>query len=138
MGRAGLTEAEAIPVLRAFLAQASNEPERRHGRMVFPEPLSNGDNIFPYVELMPLVGKVLRALRMLLPDQPPFDWMAWNQIEQPQRAEWIAAADRQELAKLLLAIEREDRFVEGLIAGLFNRGLFTLIAERVLQLEESI
>lgn len=63
-----------------------------------------------------------------------FDWMTWLQTDAGQalrdRREALDAASADDLAKLLTAIVRSDRFVEGSIAGAFESGLLTRIAQR--------
>jgi len=63
-----------------------------------------------------------------------FDWMTWLQTERGaalrDRPEALAAASVDDLAKLITAIVRSDRFVEGSIAGAFESGLLTRIAQR--------
>jgi hypothetical protein len=63
-----------------------------------------------------------------------FDWMTWLDTEEGQalrdRPEALAAATSDDLAKLLTAIVRSDRFVEGSIAGAFESGLLARIARR--------
>jgi hypothetical protein len=63
-----------------------------------------------------------------------FDWMTWLQTEEGaalrDRPEALASASPDELAKLLTAIIRSDRFVEGSIVGAFESGLLVRIARR--------
>jgi hypothetical protein len=63
-----------------------------------------------------------------------FDWMAWLQTEEGQtfrdRPEAVASATPEQLAMLLTAIVRSDRFVEGSMAGAFKSGLLSRIARR--------
>lgn len=63
-----------------------------------------------------------------------FDWGAWLQSDEGRalrdRPEALAAAAPEQLARLLTAIVRSDRFVEGSIAGAFESGLLGRIARR--------
>jgi len=63
-----------------------------------------------------------------------FDWMTWLQTEEGaalrDRPEALAAATPDDLARLLTAIIRSDRFVEGSIAGAYESGLLARIALR--------
>ena len=63
-----------------------------------------------------------------------FDWMTWLQTDAGQalrdRPEALATASPDDLAKLLTAIVRSDRFVEGSIVGAFESGLLSRIAQR--------
>ncbi len=63
-----------------------------------------------------------------------FDWMTWLRTEEGEalrdRPEALAAANPDDLAKLLTAIIRSDRFVEGSLVGAFESGLLARIARR--------
>jgi hypothetical protein len=63
-----------------------------------------------------------------------FDWGSWLQTDEGRalrdRPEALAAATPHQLAMLLTAIIRSDRFVEGSIAGAFESGLLVRIARR--------
>lgn len=67
-----------------------------------------------------------------------FDWRAWLAGDEgralrddPAR---IANATPEDLAKLLTAIIRSDRFVEGSIAGAFESGLLAAVSRRATML----
>ena len=63
-----------------------------------------------------------------------FDWRTW--LETPEgtamreRPEAVAGASIEQLARLLTAIVRSDRFVEGSIEGAFESGLLARVARR--------
>ncbi len=63
-----------------------------------------------------------------------FDWMTWLRTDEGQalrdRPEAVETATPDQLAMLLTAIVRSDRFVEGSIAGAFESGLLSRIAKR--------
>jgi hypothetical protein len=63
-----------------------------------------------------------------------FDWMTWMATEEGgalrDRPEALESATPDQLARLLTAIIRSDRFVEGSIAGAFESGLLARIARR--------
>lgn len=63
-----------------------------------------------------------------------FDWMTWLQTDEGQalrdRPGAVETATAEQLAQLLTAIVRSDRFVEGSIAGAFGSGLLTRVARR--------
>jgi hypothetical protein len=63
-----------------------------------------------------------------------FDWMSWNKTEEGSRLlhdpTAIAGADVDQLARLMTAIIRLDRFAEGHLGGCFERGMVLAIAER--------
>ncbi|HEU0236868.1 MAG TPA: DUF6508 domain-containing protein [Candidatus Limnocylindrales bacterium] len=66
----------------------------------------------------------------------PFDWGAWlatpegAALQGGEAAEAVARATPLQLARLLTAIVRSDRFVEGSVAGAFESGLLLGIARR--------
>ena len=64
----------------------------------------------------------------------PFDWRSWLETDEGrafrERPETVAGATPDQLQKLLTAIVRSDRFVEGSIEGAFESGLLTGIARR--------
>ena len=63
-----------------------------------------------------------------------FDWQTWLRGEEGRALrddrEALAAATPEQLAWLLTAIVRSDRFVEGSIAGAFESGLLAAISRR--------
>ena len=69
---------------------------------------------------------------------PGFDWGSWMGTAEAVRlrddpAE-LAQATTEQLAKLLTTVIRQDRFVEGALAGSFDAGLLTAILRRVEQI----
>jgi hypothetical protein len=71
-----------------------------------------------------------------------FDWRAWLETDEgrtlKERPEAVAAATPDQLAKLLTAIVRSDRFVEGSIEGAFRSGLLVRIARRAAALSDEV
>ena len=63
-----------------------------------------------------------------------FDWPTWLHGEEGRALRddrvALAAADPEQLARLLTAIVRSDRFTEGSIAGAFDSGLLAAISRR--------
>ena len=69
-----------------------------------------------------------------------FDWRAWLETEEGsglRKPEAVAAATPEQLAMLLTAIVRSDRFVEGSIEGAFESGLLAAICHRAAILLDS-
>ena len=73
-----------------------------------------------------------------------FDWMRWLQTPQgiaysrgPASAEAIGTAPSADLARLVTAIIRGDRFSEGNIAGAFESGILAAISRRAAALLEA-
>lgn len=69
-----------------------------------------------------------------------FDWPGWGETPEAQRLREdpaaVAKANPEQLARLLTALIRVDRFVEGALASAFDSGLLTRITERASQLLE--
>ena len=70
-----------------------------------------------------------------------FDWRTWLDTPEGEAMrsdpEAVAAASPEQLAWLLTAIVRSDRFVEGSIEGAFESGLLARIARRAAALLEA-
>lgn len=70
-----------------------------------------------------------------------FDWRTWLEGPEGRRfrtdPETVATATPEQLAFLLTAIVRSDRFVEGSVAGAFESGLLARIAHRAAALATS-
>jgi hypothetical protein len=70
-----------------------------------------------------------------------FDWQAWLAGDEGRALRddpaAIASATPEDLARLLTAIVRSDRFVEGSIAGAFESGILAGISRRAAALLES-
>lgn len=70
-----------------------------------------------------------------------FDWPRWVGGEEAQRlthdAEAVDAASPEQLARLLTAMVRSDRFCEGTLAGFHESGLILRILRRVKVLGDS-
>jgi hypothetical protein len=62
-----------------------------------------------------------------------FDWAKWAHGPEGQKLatdrKALSEADEGQLAKLLTALVRQDRFVEGALTGAFESGLLLAIAE---------
>lgn len=63
-----------------------------------------------------------------------FDWATWAHGSEGQRIAndrtALAEANPQQLAKLLTALVRQDRFVEGALSSAYDTGLLLAIGER--------
>lgn len=96
-------------------------------------PAANGVQPMPYFEFGPTAdafrAAVARGNWIVV-----FDWMTWLRTDEGaalrDRPEALAAAGVDDLARLLTAIVRSDRFVEGSIAGAYESGLLGRIARR--------
>lgn len=85
----------------------------------------------PWFELSPRALAFVTALGGIL---VPFDWPTWAQTDEAQALHGdrsvLAAATPEQLSKLVTAMIREDRFVEGALGASFDSGLMAAIARR--------
>lgn len=114
--------AGALPILEA--------PDADFGHWVHPPPK---DGVFSmgWYEFGP-AGEAFRAAAAGWV-VAGFDWRAWLDTprgESLREPDAVASAMPDQLAMLLTAIVRSDRFVEGSIAGAFESGLLAAIARR--------
>ena len=72
---------------------------------------------------------------------PGFDWPAWIQTDEALRLrddpDAIAAATPQQIAQLLTALIRQNRFVEGALEASYTSGLLGRLLDRVAELAET-
>lgn len=123
------TLADLVPVLESA--------EADFGHWETPPPV-DGMYRLPYYEFGPtadaFTSAVARGGWMVI----GFDWGAWLATDQgraiSEQPEALASADADQLAWLLTAIIRSDRFTEGSIAGAFESGLLARIAHRAASL----
>ena len=71
-----------------------------------------------------------------------FDWATWahgaeGQLIANDRTA-LACADQEQLAKLITALVRQDRFVEGVLSNAYETGLLLAIAKRVQTLRGNV
>ena len=125
--------ADLLPILES--------PDADFGHWEAPPPV---DGVFhmPYFTFGPTADAFMAAVGRGGWIVVGFDWMTWLQTEEGQslrdRPEAVAAASADDLAKLITAIVRSDRFVEGSIVGAFESGLLARIARQAaVLLEES-
>jgi uncharacterized protein DUF6508 len=118
--------ADLLPVLTA--------PDADFGRWVVPPP-KDGIQSLGWYEFGPAGEAFQRAVGGWI--LPGFDWRAWVEtvdgiaLREPAG---VATASSDQLAMLLTAIVRSDRFVEGSIAGAFESGLLAAICRRAVAL----
>lgn len=117
--------ADLVPILEA--------PDADFGHWEAPPPV-DGVHHMPYYDFGPAAeawrGAVGRGGWVIT----GFDWRSWLETDEGRglrdRPEALAGASPNELARLLTAIVRSDRFVEGSIEGAFESGLLARIARR--------
>jgi hypothetical protein len=125
--------AAALPILEApgFEAGRWHDSERR----------PDGVWTMPWYELSPAAEAFLRAVGESGMMLTGFDWPSWAQTPEAKtlhadRAA-LAQATPDELAMLLTALIREDRFNEGALGDSFESGIMTAIARRAKELADT-
>lgn len=117
--------ADLLPILES--------PDADFGHWEAPPPV-DGMQRMPYFEFGPTEDAFRSAVAAGGWVVMGFDWMTWLDSDEGKalrdRPEALAAASVDDLAKLLTAIVRSDRFVEGSIEGAFESGLLMRIARR--------
>lgn len=134
MGRAEDRERAALVALAAF-AQVFADPECRFGSWGRVDPRDEGEPIrMPYVELTETAERFLRTCAEHDWVRPDIDWPAWAITPEAGRLRTdpaaLAAATSDDLAHLLTALVRGDRFYEGQLLDAFESGLLRRIVER--------
>lgn len=121
-------DARGLVMLSRFLADF-DRPGFEAGAMVVSE--ASG---FPYAAFAPATERFIEAAYeagWILLD---FDWPKWTKSEEAERLrgspDALARADAVQLAKLLTACIREDRFCEGALLQDFRSGLIVRILRR--------
>jgi hypothetical protein len=118
--------ADLVPLLESAAAA-------EFGRWDVPSP-KGGVHSLGYYVFGPVGEAFLAAVRHNGWVVTGFAWPAWLETDEGRalrdRPDAVAAAGPEDLARLLTAIIRSDRFVEGSIAGAFESGLLARIARR--------
>lgn len=130
---------ERLQALAAFL------PLFEESGLVFGS-WHGGEEISPGVREMPhfSLGETASSFLYMAYDQgwvlEGFNWPAWKgtgeAITLRDDPAVLAAASPEQLAKLLTALIRQDRFSEGALNSAFESGLLTAIAKRGAELVE--
>jgi hypothetical protein len=117
----------------ADLVPSLEAPDADFGHWEAPPPV-DGVHSFGYFEFGPTAEAWRAAVGRGGWVIVGFDWRSWLQTDEGRalrdRPEALASATPEQLGKLLTAIVRSDRFVEGSIAGAFESGLLARIARR--------
>ena len=121
--------ADVLPILEA--------PDADFGHWELPPP-RNGVHSLGWFEAGPAAEAWRAAVARGEWIVVGFDWRAWLESDDGRslhdHREAIANATPDQLAWLLTAIVRSDRFVEGSIAGAFESGLLAAISRRAVRL----
>jgi len=121
--------------LRAFAPfdAAIRDPSFQFGIWHYADTNPDGTTSLPWFEYSDEATAFLSATSGWMIDG--FDWRTWSQTDEARRLlDDPAALDHatpQQIARLLTALTRQDRFVEGELAGAFESGLFGRILRRV-------
>ena len=120
-------------LLLAALVTILEAPDADFGRWEVPPP-RGGMQYFGYYVFGPAADAFRAAVGRGSWVITGFDWRSWMETEEGRslrdRSESVAVATPEQLARLLTAIIRSDRFVEGSIEGAFKSGLLAGIARR--------
>jgi hypothetical protein len=123
---------DSLRVLAEWLPRLAS-PDLDFGHWVISDPDQDGVTQMPWYDYSP------DALRFMAEVSgagfvQPFDWMSWMATSEakaltadPNR---VATVDAEDLRRLLTAIIRGDRFVEGNVVGAFESGVLLAIARR--------
>lgn len=135
-----MTTADRLRAL-ADLGPILESPDAEFGHWEAPPPV-DGVQQMPYYVFGPTADAFRAAVGRGGWIVMGFDWGAWLRTDEGralrERPEALAGASPDELAWLLTAIVRSDRFVEGSIAGAFDSGLLARIARRAAALLEEV
>lgn len=99
------------------------------GQWAGGDPLPDGSITFPWFEWGEGIKAFVAACGPLM--LRGFDWGAWQRTEAAQRLfELPETASAHELRQMITAMVRQERFVEGLLAGYYRDGLMMRVCER--------
>ena len=107
------------------------------GRWVHPGPKANGAMTFPHFEVSPPMTAFVDAALRFGWVRADFDWVEWSrsgESETLRTPDGLDDATADQLARLLTVCIRQDRFVEGGLAGDYESGLLLRILRRAHQL----
>jgi hypothetical protein len=125
--------AAALPIVEA--------PDFEAGRWHDSERRPDGVWTMPWYELSPAAEAYVRAVGESGMMLTGFDWPSWAKTPEAIALhgdrEALTQATPDQLAKLLTALIREDRFNEGALGDSFESGIMTAIARRAKELAET-
>jgi hypothetical protein len=140
MGRAGDPDQAALEALAAF-APVFADPDCRFATWSDAGSTADPDSIrLSYVELTEVAERFLVACAEHGWVSPEIDWATWTATPEARRLrddpDALASATSDDLAHLLTALVRGDRFYEGQLLDAFESGLLRRIAEQAARLAE--
>lgn len=120
-----MDEPTGLEALAAFLP-VFESPDFVFGHWEQPPPDEDGTMHFPYFVLNPDAERFMGTVGFHGWVLRGFDWIAWNATDEGialRTAEGLSNATPQQLAQLLTALVRQDRFVEGALGQAYDEGL---------------
>jgi hypothetical protein len=122
----------------AGLEPIVRDPAADFGHWEQPPPEPDGRLHMPYYVFGPAGRAFLGAVTESGAVLAGFDWPSWMATDEAialqSRPEVLAAATPEQLARLLTAIVRSERFTEGSIAGAWESGLLGRVVARAASL----
>jgi ADP-ribosylglycohydrolase len=114
-------------------------PDFTPGRMEGGEQRPDGAFTMPYYVMSEDAAALVRALAgagFVF----PYDWPGWMQAKgrELMNPQGIASAYLPDLQRLVTAVVRQDRFVEGAIGSAFEHGFFVRVLKRLKELREEM
>jgi Family of unknown function (DUF6508) len=124
---------ESLRGLAAFLPRFE-APGFEFGHWVSPRPPGGGSIVLGYYAVGATGSEFVEAAYALGLVQTGFDWGAWTASSEARALlgdpSAVSNATPQQLVKLLTALLRQDRFVEGALGHAYESGLLTAILRR--------
>lgn len=120
----------ALAMLAGYLP-VFTRPGFVFGAWTAPEEAGPGMMVMGYFTLSPEAQAFLEDAYGWVRD---FDWTAWTKTPEADRLlddpAAVAAADQDDLARMLTVLLRQDRFIEGSLNTSFESGFLTRILDR--------
>lgn len=124
---------ESLRGLAAFLPRFE-APGFEFGRWVPPRRLGEGSIAIGYYTVGATGSEFVQAAYALRLVQTSFDWGAWSASSEARGLlgdpSAVSKAKPEQLVRLLTALLRQDRFVEGALGHAYESGLLTAILRR--------
>ena len=118
------------------------DPDIRFGTWTSPDPVDDESIRLSYVALTEVAERFLLTCAEHEWIHPDIDWAAWSGTPEARRLRddphALASATRDDLAHLLTALVKGDRFDEGQLLDAFESGLLRRIAERAAKLAPDV
>lgn len=140
-GKAARPLLERLQALAAFLP-LFEEPGFKFGSWAEPPSFKSDVILMPQYERGEVAQEFVQMAYTMDWVILGFDWPIWIGTEEAihlrDDAQTLAAATPEQLARLLTAVIRRDRFVEGGLGSVYDSGLLTAITRRAAVLAEQL